>query len=171
MSIFALVRGSADLARACEELGDFFSFRRRQRDQAPLAETLLGIWIEPRMAVEVPCVLTLRDQSAAGRPVQIRETTGLSGIWTMCWLETPGGEDRNEVSRQDLLGALIESSGFGQEGVPSGRFIPVFRSDAAPSEAQTEMRSLRKWYPHHMIAPLYQDPVTGRLSLPDERDG
>lgn len=168
MNGFALVRGSTDLVRAREELGDFFAFRRRHEGQAQIPETLLGIWIEPGITVEALCVPTSRGHSAAGRPVQIRETAGLSGIWTMCWLGTPGGEGGNEVSRQDLLSALIEPTDSGQERMPPGRFIPVFPSDAAPSEVQTQMRSLLQLYPHHLMAPLYQDRDTGRLSMPDE---
>jgi len=165
---FAIVHSSTDLFRACEQLGDFFAFRRQKEGQAQIPETLLGIWITPDITIEALCVPTSRGHSAAGRPVQIRETAGLSGIWTMCWLGTPGGEGGNEVSRQDLLSALIEPADSGQEGMPPGRFIPVFPSDAAPSEVQTQMRSLLQQYPHHLLAPLYQDRDTGRPSMPDE---
>lgn len=150
----ALVRSSEDLDRTCIELSNFFSFRRRQRDQAQVPETLLGIWIEPRMAAEIQCVLTVHDQSAADRPIHIRETAGLSGIWTICWLEIPGGKDRNEVSRLDLLGALIESAGLGQEGVSLGRFAPVFRSDTAPPSSA--LRDQIFWF---RVAPT---PLTAR---------
>ena len=162
--MLVLVRGSEDLARACSELSDFFAIRQRQRDHAPVPETLLGIWVGPGMAAEVPSVLTSRTRSAAGWPVQIRETVGLSGIWTICWLETPRGEGRDDLSRFALLGSLIESADQGEDGVSPGRFAPVFRGVTAPSEVQAEMRSLQEPYSHHLLTPLFQNPVTGRLS-------
>lgn len=168
MNGFALVRSTTDLVRAREGLGDFFAFRRWQEGQAQIPDALLGIWIAPGIAVEALCIPTSRGHSAAGRPVQIRETAGLSGIWTICWLEIPSCDDRDEVSRLDLLSALIEPTDYVQERISPRRFIPVFPSDAALCEVQMQIRSLRQLYPHHLMAPLYQDRDTGRLSMPDE---
>ncbi|HAS1942879.1 MULTISPECIES: hypothetical protein [Enterobacteriaceae] len=89
---------------------------------------------------------------------------------TLCWLETPAGEDRGEVSRRDLLGALIESASLWQDGMPSGRFIPVFPSEAPSSEAQIEMRSLLARYSQHLMSPWFQDSATGLLIHPDVYD-
>lgn len=166
MSLLPLVSSSEDLARARIELSDVLGLRMRQQGQVSPPEGLLGIWIERRMAAEIPCVLTVHDQCADGRHIHIRESAGLSDIWTILWLETLGGKDRNQVSRLCLLGALVESAGLGQEG----RFVPVFRSDTAPSEVQTQMRNLLKWYSHHLMTRLFQDPATGRLFPPDECD-
>lgn len=167
MSMLMLVRSLEDLACSCIELNDFFSFRRKYYPETVL-ETLLGIWIDPRTAAEPPGAL-LHNQ-AAYRPVRIRETVGLQAIWTLCWLETPAGEDRGEVSRRDLLGALIESASLWQDGMPSGRFIPVFPSEAPSSEAQIEMRSLLARYSQHLMSPWFQDSATGLLIHPDVYD-
>lgn len=167
MSMFVLVRSLEDLARSCIELNDFFSFRRKHYPETVL-ETLLGIWVDPRMAAEPPGALV--HSQAAYRPVRIRETFGLQAIWTLCWLETPAGEDRGEVSRRELLAALIESAGLCQDGMPSGRFIPVFPSEASPSAVQIEMRSLLTPHPLYLMSPWFQDSATGLLIRPDVYD-
>lgn len=141
MSMLMLVRSLEDLACSCIELNDFFSFRRKYYPETVL-ETLLGIWIDPRTAAEPPGAL-LHNQ-AAYRPVRIRETVGLQAIWTLCWLETPAGEDRGEVSRRDL--------------------------EAPSSEAQIEMRSLLARYSQHLMSPWFQDSATGLLIHPDVYD-
>jgi len=164
MSMLMLVRSLEDLARSCIALNDLFSFRHKHYPEAVL-ETLLGIWIDPRMAAESPGALV--HNQAAYRPVRIRETVGLQSIWTLCWLETPAGEDRDEVSRRDLLAALIEPADLCQEGLPPGRFIPVFASEAPSSEVQIEMRSLLASHPHHLMSPWFQDAATGLLIRPD----
>ena len=159
-----LVRSLEDLARSCIELNDFFSFRRKQYPEK-VSEALLGIWIDPRMAAEPPGALV--HNQAAYRPVRIREAFGLQAIWTLCWLETPAGEDRSEVSRRDLLAALIESACLCQEGLPPGRFIPVFPSETSPSAVQIEMRSLLASHLHCLMSPWFQDSATGLLIRPE----
>lgn len=167
MSMLMLARSLDDLTRSGIELNDFFSFRRKHYPARAL-ETLLGIWIDPRMAAEPPG--TLVHNQTAYRPVRIKETVGLQSIWTLCWLETPAGEDRSEVSRRDLLAALIESAGLCQEGLPPGRFIPVFPSEAPSPAVQIEMRSLLAQHPHHLMRPWLQDSATGLLIRPDVYD-
>lgn len=167
MSTFMLVSSLEDLARSCIELNDLLSFRRKHYSEAVL-ETLLGIWVDPRMVAEPPGAL-VHDQ-APYRPVPIRETFGLQSIWTLCWLETPAGEDCGEVSRRVLLAALIEPAGLCQEGLPPGRFIPVFPSDTSPSAVQIEMRSLLTPHPHYLMSPWFQDSATGLLIRPDVYD-
>jgi hypothetical protein len=164
MSMLVLVRSVEDLARSCIELNGFFSFRRRQYPLTVL-ETLLGIWIDPRMAAEPPGALV--HNQAAYHPVRIRETFGLQAIWALGWFETPAGEYRGELPRLDLLGALIASASQWQDGMPSGRFIPVFPSKTASSEVQIEMRSLLSEHPHDLMSPWFQDAATGLLIRPE----
>jgi hypothetical protein len=141
MSMFVVVRHPDDLVRAGRELSDFFSLRKRQAPRW-VPEPLLGIWLDPRMtAREVPATLSVRQQSLDGRPARIRESFGLSGVWTLCWLDDEG------VSRLALVEALLEASLDGSGGASSGRFIPVFRRDVAEPVVQVEVRGLRDRYP------------------------
>ncbi len=78
MSMLALVRSSVDLTRACRELSELFVLLRRHHQPPTSAETLLGIWIEPRWVEDIPCLLT--------------KHTALSGIWVLSQLETLGNE-------------------------------------------------------------------------------
>lgn len=167
MSILMLVRSLEDLECSCLELNNFFSFRREHYPETVL-ETLLGIWIDPRTAAEPSSALV--NSQAAYRTIRIRETVGLQAIWTLCWLETPAGEDCGEVPRRDLLDALIESDRLCKDGMPSGCFIPVFSSEVPSSEVQVEMRSLLVRHSQHLASPWLQDYVTGQLIRPDVYD-
>ncbi len=82
MSMLVLVRSVEDLARSCIELNNFLSFRLKQYPET-VSETLLGIWIDPRMTEEAPCILAVPNQ-VPYRTIRIRETFGLQTIWTLC---------------------------------------------------------------------------------------
>lgn len=153
MKTFALVRDADNLARACTELSALLAWRLRRHRALPSA-LILGIWIEPRMVAEVPARLTARDRPKAGQPGRIQSSVGLSGIWTLCWL------DNDQTDRQSLLRGLAEAT---PDGIPSGGFVPVFAADAEESQVQSELGALRDCYPK-VLSPLYQDRMTGQIS-------
>ena len=118
------------------------------------------MWVDQRMVEQLPRVLSVHDQSAADRPVHIRRTAGVSGVWTLCWLDTESESGSVTISRLDLLAGLTTHSG----ALPGGRFAPVFPSDMAPSEITSEMRALLDRHPQHVMAPLFQDSASGRVT-------
>ena len=154
--VVALVRSRQDLPRACRDLSDLFALQVRRQGPASPPEDLLGIWVDQQAVEEPPCVLSVRDQSAVVRPAHIRRTAGLSGAWTLCWLETESETGSLALSRCDLLAGLIRH----RKG-SRGRFAPVFPSDMAPSEMEAHMRDLLDRYPQRLLAPLIQDSASG----------
>jgi hypothetical protein len=164
MNAFAVVRGAADLVPACNDLSEFLSLRLQQYPtSAP--EPLLGLWIDPRLVEDIPPVMTLPNGLSSDQ-IRIRESTGPSAIWTLCWFDSMGEANNSRISRHALLGALLAASKCGRGPAPSGAFIPVFRTDAETSGVRAEMHRLRSRHPHHVMGPLFQDPLNGRLSPP-----
>jgi hypothetical protein len=165
MSAFAVVRDTAELTLACDNLSALLALRLRQNPGSGL-ESLLGVWVDPGLAEEIPPVMTLPD-SMPLHQLRIRESTGFSAIWTLCWCDLLGAAAGERVSRDALLMALRAASQYEQqESAPRGVFIPVFRTDAEAFQVRAEMDRLRDLHPGCVMPPLYQDPATGRLSPP-----
>ena len=158
--VAALVRSREDLPRACHDLSELFSLQMRRQGRVAPPEDLLGIWVDQQLVQQLPCVLSVHDQSASDRPVHIRRTAGLSGVWTLCWLEAESEEGNFAISRGDLLAGLTTLSG----GLPRRQFAPVFPSDMATSELDSEMQVLHDRYPQHLMGPLIQDSASGRVT-------
>lgn len=159
MSSLLLVRAMDDLPRACREAGEIFAFHYRRRERNASGPAVLGIWIEARLAREVPAALSCRGWAAGRRTFPIRESAGVPGIWTICWLDAPGDANLAAV-RGLIVSALTEGSG--QDGAP-GRFAPVFAANAAAEAVRAELRRLRERFPGRLVSPVLQDPATGRL--------
>lgn len=159
------------MPRSCIALNDFLSSKRKQYP-AMVPEILLGIWIDPGMTSEIPESLAAHNQ-AAYQQVYIRETTGLQGIWTICWLQASDEKGHHEVSRLILFDALIELTSHRQENPAAGCFIPVFPSQTPWSQLKIEMRCLLAVHPQQLMSAWLQDSATGLLIHNDltQRDG
>lgn len=161
-SLFLLVRRFADLERASEDLVAYLSIlRRRSPGSAP--EVIQGIWIDDEGVADLPSALVLPEAGGARRTVRILETTGINGIWMLCWLEAAA----RTVSRVDLVAALLECFGYEETETATlaARFIPVFPGDASGRSAKDELHALEARYPGLLLTPLYLDD-NGALLLP-----
>lgn len=161
-SVFLLVRRFADLKRTSEDLAAYSSIlRHRSPNSAP--EVIQGIWIDEEGVANLPSALALPDAGGGCRTVRILETTGINGIWMLCWLEAAA----RTVSRVDLVAALLEC--LGHEGTETAtlaaRFIPVFTGDTAEPSAREELRALEVRYPGLVLSPAFLDG-NGALRLP-----
>jgi hypothetical protein len=157
-----LVRSLADLERISEELTVYLSIlHRRSHSGAP--EVIQGIWIDEEGVANLPSALALPDAGGGYRTVRILETTGINGIWMLCWLETAA----RTVSRIDLVAALLDC--FGHEGTETAtlavHFIPVFQGGTPEPNAREELRALELHYPGLALSPVYLDG-NGALRLP-----
>lgn len=160
--VFLLVRGFADLKRVSEELGAYLSIlHRRSPGSAP--EVIQGIWIDEEGVANLPSALVLPDEHGARQTVRILETTGINGIWMLCWLEAAA----RAVSRVDLVAALLECLGHEETETVThaARFIPVFTGDTAESSTRQESRALELRFPGLVLPPIYLDG-DGPLRLP-----
>jgi hypothetical protein len=165
MSLFALVRNLKELQYACDALSAFFAQRRHYHPSS--RETLLGIWVEEHWVADLPYILEWRSSQA----LRVRETTGVSGIWMLCWAETAAGAA--PMSRNILVKSLLKTFEHCRVGATSPNFIPVFDASAALGKMQTEMQPLAAAYQELLLSPLYQNPATGRLlaAAPEPRPG
>jgi hypothetical protein len=165
MDSLAIVRSKEDLQRTCEDLANFFSLRPLQTAAGRYSpESLLGIWIDPRIANTLPEVLVLSSDGAGDRRLQIQESVSLSSIWTLCWLAGAGEEGRHRLSRPELLEALTEAAQQSQRGAPE--FIPVFPRDRNATEVEAELQLLQRRHSVNVRPPLYLDGATGRFIPP-----
>jgi len=169
--VWALVRSRQDLARVRNDLSDFFATLIRHSGRESPTEDLIGIWINAPLAKQSPHLLTVRCRSTPDRHIDVRQTAALSGIWTVCWLEQAQEQGPIEVSRLDVLSALVASSGRDQPGGPPSRFVPVFRNDVAARAIHAELDNLREHHPMRLMTPWLQDPASGRLSTANQPDG
>lgn len=157
-SLLVLVRSAADLPRACADLSEFLAFRRRHG--AAAQETLVGLWVDPRWVEHIPHELHWRETDGAGGTACIREAAGIDGIWMLCRLDVPHGVQ--PPSRQGVLTSLVAAFGpVGAEPLPG--FVPVFGLDVPAGEVQAELQRLADLHADLVLAPLHQDPSSGRL--------
>jgi hypothetical protein len=165
MSMLALVGRLDDIPRRGIGLNDFLLFKS-QHDPAMSAEMLLGIWLDPHMVADTSDVLVVANQHV-DQGIYIRETAGLRGIWTICWLGAVDEKDGDDICRLLLLESLIKQVNARKHGPPSGRFIPVFPSRTSEPELKNEMDRLRAQNSHYLMPAWFQDTATGRLFRPD----
>lgn len=163
MSAFAVIRDSVDLLPACKDLSEFIS-RRFQRYPVGEPEQLLGLWLDSRLE-DLPSIMALPGDSYPPQRISVAESAGLSGIWTLCWLDPLTDISNTRMARLALLEALLAESAQTQDApTQQGAFVPVFSADMEASDIVAEMDRLRD---HHgqVLDPVFQDPYSGVLSL------
>jgi len=147
--VFLLVRSQTELKLASEE---FLSILQRwSPGGAP--EVIQGIWIDEEGVANLPSALVLPDEHGVRRTVRILETTGINGIWMLCWLEAAA----RTVSRVDLVAGLLKCFGYEETETSrlTARFIPVFTDDTTESSTREECRALELCYPGLVLPPSY----------------
>jgi hypothetical protein len=162
-SVFLLVRRFADMERVSEELAAYLSIPRR-RSPGSSPEVIQGIWIDDEVVANLPSAVTLPEAGGDVRSVRILETTGINGIWMLCWLEAAA----RTVSRVDLVAALLECFGYEETETATlaARFIPVFPGDTSDRSAKDELHTLEARYPGLVLSPVYLDDNGGLRLLP-----
>lgn len=153
-----LVRRFADLAGVNEALAPYLSVVRR-RSPGRALEVIQGIWIDDEGVANPPSALVLRDAAGAPRTVRIPETTGINGIWMLCWLEATA----RTVPRIELVAALLERFGHQEAATDTlaARFIPVFPGGSSERSVVHEAHALELRYPGLVLPPLYLDDNGG----------
>jgi len=161
--VFLLVRSLAELRRARKELAAYLSILHRRPHGSALPEIIQGIWIDEEGVANLPSALVLPAEDGAQRTVHIIETTGINGIWMLCWLEAAA----RTILRVDLVAALLECFGHEEKDTAAlaARFIPVFADHTSERSAGDELRALDARYPGLVFSPAYLDD-TGGLHLP-----
>lgn len=159
-ALFLLLRRMADMDRASGESTAYLSALRR-RSSASAAEAIQGIWIDEHGMAHLPSMLALPDVDGGCRSVRILETTGIDGIWMLCWLEA----SPRTVSRAGLVTALLECFGHERTGAAThaARFVPVFARDTPQRRTRDEVRALESRFPGLVLPPVH---LVGDGALP-----
>lgn len=164
MTAFAVIRDSADLLPACNDLSEFLSHRLQQYPAAG-PEPLIGLWLAPCLLEDLPAMMAMPGHGSPAQQIRVTESAGLSGGWTLYWLDPLTDIGTTRSSRQALLEALAAESAQ-EQGAPTSpvAFMPVFSADMETAAVVAEMTRLRDQYAH-VLSPVFQDPYSGRLSL------
>lgn len=144
-----LVRSSDDVSRACREANAFLAFQeaRLAAAAAPRDRKLVGIWLDPEL-VDAPPEVWTAISTAGTRKHRIGQSVGVSGVWSLCWLDAEPACDTvdMETLRESLVSSLIDET---VPSLPPGRlrFVPVF--DAADDHDSVLRRTerLRERFP------------------------
>lgn len=150
-SAILLIRGLADLERSNSHLATYLSFFL-QRKAAGESAAPLGIWIDPDAVANPPLSLKLPDRDDAQRTVPVTETTGITGIWTLCWLETAA----RTVSLVDLATALLDHCGYEDPAANAERFTLIVPGTVPADGISAELQKLKARYPSLVLPPIYQ---------------
>lgn len=151
-SAFLLVRNQEVLERSNDALKSYLS---NLNDVSPgdESEALQGIWVDEQGVVNLPRALDLPDSTGQRHTVPIMETMGVNGVWTLCWLETSA----SNISRADLVQALVDSFGYEASAELTARFIPVINTDAPDSSTNQELHTLESRFPGITMPAVCQD--------------
>lgn len=162
---FLLVRRTEDLSSAAEGLAAYLSFRS-PRPLGGDCSAIQGIWIDEDGVANLPSALVMPDPEGARRTVRILETTGINGIWMLCWLEAVP----RAISCSDLVAALLAYLGHEEAETAklAARFIPVFPGDLTDAAAVDELRALEWRYSGLVLPSAYLDR-DATLHLPGVR--
>lgn len=156
MTCFAIVRSPADVSRATQEIGTLLSIAGNSQTTEP-ARQLLGLWVHPTMVKEPPaCLVKPSVQEKGGNP-QVVQTTSMSGIWALCWLDDMQSAESGSLSQRELFDCLLATSG---EEAAEGKYIPVYSNETEFSDAL----KLQNSNIHTVLPPLFWDTVKKRLS-------
>lgn len=150
-SAVLLVRSLQDLEQSNSHLATYLSIFS-QRIAAGESAIPLVVWIDPDAVVNPPLTLKLPDRDDAQRTVPVTETTGITGIWTLCWLETAAGT----VSLVDLATALLDHCSYEDPAAYTERFTLIVPGDVPAGGVRAELQKLEARYPSLLLPPIYQ---------------
>ncbi len=167
--LLLFIRTAGDLGLACQPVEEFFAFCRSRQSGSFAYGLLLGAWIDEHTVTELPQEMKLQLPTNEVIVLAVRETFSLWGVWAVASIEpvclkTTAGMELSHDMVFDALAALAQ----GDTG-RVGRYSPAFASDTPEKQVRTEIKRLNTRYPLRIEQPIYYDPVTGGLSLQNER--
>lgn len=156
MTCFAIVRGHSDVCRSIKEIGTLLSITRNRQPEQTM-QHFLGLWVHPTMAKHPPACLVQPSVQEKGGKRHVVQTASVSGIWTLCWLESMHPAQSPALSQEEFFGCLLATSG---EEAAEGKYIPVFSNETEFADAlKLQNSNLRS-----VLAPLFWDTDKGRFS-------
>ncbi|QKE41202.1 MAG: hypothetical protein HO274_07705 [Ferrovum myxofaciens] len=168
-NLLLFVRTTDDLARSCRQVEEFFAFCRNRQSGSFADGRLLGAWIDEHAVTELPQEMELRLSTNDVVMLAVRETFSLWGVWSVASIEPMCMETKAgvELSHDRVFDALFAFTRGDSESI--GRYSPAFAHDTSKKQVRAEIKRLNTRYPLRIEQPIYYDPVTGELSLQNER--
>ncbi|MEY2333853.1 hypothetical protein GL267_008765 [Acidithiobacillus ferrianus] len=166
--LFLFVRGTDDLANACQQVGEFLAFRRCHKSASLANECFLGAWVDEHTVTSFPQEWARPLSATQTLLLTMREIFALWGIWSVASIEAVCLEtnERMALSHNLLLDALTALM-QGNTGT-IGSYSPVFACGTPMEQVHAQINQLNHLYPLRIGGPLYCDPGTGNLSLQDK---
>lgn len=133
MSLWLLVRDADGVDEAYGQASEMLTWVRQQDAGAGPGE-IQGILVNAALATHPPAALSSRDSSGSEIRLHIRESTGLHGVWLLCWIENDeGGEP---VDRASVIDALLGAGEENSSRLPE-RMVPVLSTLAGSPEKKS----------------------------------
>lgn len=162
-SALLFVRGIDDLSGVVLAVNDLLSWRRLHG--APDSE-VLGIVVGDAVGASVmqpTCGGTLQGS----RCLTVRESVGLSGIWSLRWFALASVEVCEDASerRHALLDVLLPRTRAHQAGTAPPIFVPAFTPAEARHDVAVLIEDIKARYPAVIIGHdwFVGDPMCGSL--------
>lgn len=135
--LWLLVGKAEDVETAFAEAKELLGWSYQQCGRSSPRE-IDGIWVDATLALNPPDVLSVSQGPGKATRFRILETTGPSGIWLLCRIETDAAGQTMERANviEALLAATEESSNRPQE-----QLVPVFSTLISPSEKRLQRRA------------------------------
>lgn len=144
------VRSADDLLRAVKDVNQLLAHRRTR---GSVGDEVLGI-VARKRGSSPPLVRAFVGACLADASVEVSESVGLAGIWSLCWFDLTSVRGRQPHDRRKrLLNALLAGRAGGQEFPAEGRvFLPVLTPEESHQEVDVLRDDLRSLYPSLMIS-------------------
>jgi hypothetical protein len=92
MALLLFVRSIDDVMPAVEAASEFLAYKQNLEGNRQ-SDDLLAIWIDDDLEAALPAWSVSRLGTSSERPtptpVSLRQSSSLSGIWTLCWIDIP----------------------------------------------------------------------------------
>lgn len=135
-----------ELERLRHELAGLLSVLGSRAPSVRLSDALFGLWLDAQGHASMP-------DAGGGHALRIVEAISVDGVWMLLQLDHKAGEP----SRADLLASVLEAFGHDEPRGTTGRFVPIFGTDAQPGHVQQEMDHLVRVHGDLTLAPRRPD--------------
>ena len=98
MALLLFVRSIDDVMPAVEAASEFLAYKQNLEGNRQ-SEDLLAIWIDDDLKAALPAWSVSRLGTSSDRPtttpISLRQSSSLSGIWTLCWIDISPSESEH----------------------------------------------------------------------------
>jgi len=174
MALLLFVRSIDDVMPAVDAASEFLAYKQNLEGNRQ-SDDLLAIWIDDDLEAALPEWSVSRLGTLSERPtptpVSLRQSSSLSGIWTLCWIDIspPESEHGGKSPREALIGTLAKILSARCSSTGTGPLFPVFGVSDPIEGIETSIANLKARYPSIIGATWFiHDRNQGKV-VPAER--